>query len=689
MLIAAGAVALISILLLFRDDTTEMDRSQDREIGRIVEMRNDVRKRPANSLTWAQVQPNDVIYQGESILTGENSTLQLDLSDRGEVFIEPQSLIVFRDAGQSVNLDLQSGRALVHIPKDAGLSIQRDSEVFRVQGKNKETRIRIEHEDKTSLVIEALTGEIETRVAARLHQVKNGQSLRIGKDEKVDLRDRRLELKSPDQGKTVWLAADESVSFSWADQKNEGPYRIQIATDRDFGSLIVDESTMAKSFVAKVPLDRVLFWRITPANSPEESESASLTAVTRSAPEPLHPTNQLTMNTLDDTLLTDFSWTPKLGTNKYELQISTSPEFAQVDYRATPQGATAQVQLKTDQKYHWRVRALSPAPVADLWSPTWQFSLMSQPPVAVAVSEPPNEKELSFESDQLTVQLKWDGPRLISPPVLSWSLLKEHEAYSLSISEHEDLSRPLVDRVIRSNRFQWLEARPGRFFARLQPIGNKTVSARMILELRSPPPVLEPETVIRLRAKSIETLDQTREVNIRWSPLPKLALYQIEISRENLFKVDVHQLESNDPSVRWTVKPNEVYFLRVRGMARRGQPASEYSNVARIRTVGELDLSTPLVVQPAANVIVPVNNNQGKAVVFVWQSVPLADRYELRLLASPQSSEALFQTETHQTDFVWRPPSKYSDLYWQVRSKFKTHVSVWSEPRRLSFDRPQ
>ncbi len=124
-------------------------------------------------------------------------------------------------------------------------------------------------------------------------------------------------------------------------------------------------------------------------------------------------------------------WTQVNGSTNYHLQISTDSNFSSLVLNdSTIQTNQKTVQLQSQTKYYWRVRAKNNAGWS-LFSQIWSFTTKSNPPLPPVLNSPPK------------------GASGVSLPVeFKWFVSQGAENYSLLVAEDSSFSNPVVNQTI-------------------------------------------------------------------------------------------------------------------------------------------------------------------------------------------------------------------------------------------------
>lgn len=190
-------------------------------------------------------------------------------------------------------------------------------------------------------------------------------------------------LASPSNGASDQLG---EVTLRWFYPENAATYRVQIARDASFSSLVADAQNLADTTygVSNLEGQTTYYWRASASNLAGTSAFSSAFAFTTGFPAtPLlvFPGN----NTANVPLELTLRWQATPGADSYHLQLARSANFDPVTFavEATNLSDTAYAvsQLELNRFYFWRVRATN-ALGAGSWSATFRFKTTTSTTVA-------------------------------------------------------------------------------------------------------------------------------------------------------------------------------------------------------------------------------------------------------------------------------------------------------------------
>ncbi|MEK7729202.1 MAG: family 10 glycosylhydrolase [candidate division KSB1 bacterium] len=183
-----------------------------------------------------------------------------------------------------------------------------------------------------------------------------------------------------------------SVTLRWYYPTNAASYRVQIAADSNFGTLLVNVANLEDTsyVVSSLAGQRTYYWRVSASNVAGTSAFSPAFVFTTgfpATPALAFPAN----NTPNIPLQLNLQWRKTPGAEKYRLQFAKSANFdaASLVLEAQDLADTAYAvsQLELNRFYFWRVSAAN-ALGTSLWSETWRFKTTTSTTVAEAHEVP-------------------------------------------------------------------------------------------------------------------------------------------------------------------------------------------------------------------------------------------------------------------------------------------------------------
>src|SRR6267143_2172689 len=198
-------------------------------------------------------------------------------------------------------------------------------------------------------------------------------------------------LVSPANGST---GQPLTVVLAWNPAGGAVTYRVQLAADSLFGSIVLDDSTVTATSrqIGPLSVNTLYYWRVNAKNSAGTSAYSSAWNFTTLIPPPpapalLSPGNNATGQA---TTLT-CRWNSSSGAAKYRYQLATDSGFVNkaVDDSTLTDTTRAVANLANSTTYFWRVRASNGAG-SGAYSSAWKFTTIVALPSSPALAAPVN-----------------------------------------------------------------------------------------------------------------------------------------------------------------------------------------------------------------------------------------------------------------------------------------------------------
>lgn len=143
------------------------------EIGEILQVKNDARRRMRESLTWYPAQSNEILFENDSLFTGDQSEIEFKLNSVGGISVNPNSLIVLLTENQETIFNLKLGSIRVKTRANKAIKIrQANGKVSSVLSRADGVSLLIEQDSKGELKIQSAEENVSVEVNGVLAHVK-------------------------------------------------------------------------------------------------------------------------------------------------------------------------------------------------------------------------------------------------------------------------------------------------------------------------------------------------------------------------------------------------------------------------------------------------------------------------------------------------------------------------------------
>lgn len=225
--------------------------------------KNEVRQKNGGTILWQPPAPGQVLYQQDSIATMSNSEASVRFADGSELIIEPDSLIVFEEA----SFPKEGGPARIMARLVRG-SLKRKNAgpatlLVKLPGQEAPVELADPHGGAIFRVVYRSNG-IEVVVESGGVRM-NGKEIKpaVPKLPSPNLKKPEIEIRKIQKSTSLWdlllssaWAAEAvpeqnwliSIHFAWEPVPGADTYRIQIAKDPEFQSVILDKVMKETTF---------------------------------------------------------------------------------------------------------------------------------------------------------------------------------------------------------------------------------------------------------------------------------------------------------------------------------------------------------------------------------------------------------------------------------------------------------
>ena len=423
-------------------------------------------------------------------------------------------------------------------------------------------------------------------------------------------------LKTPANGVT---GVALPVTMTWDTTARATSYRLQVATDTNFTSVVFTDSTITTTSrqVAGLLNSTKYFWRVRGKGLYGVGPNSRISSFTSS---PLPPGVPVLASPADnsvdiDTTLT-VRWNTSAGAATYTLQVSKDLAFATfvLNDSTVADTAKALTGLQTNTKYYWRVSAKN-AGGASAFAAAWNFTTKSGIPSVPALLAPAN----AAVNQATTVTFRWSKP---TPPATSYRLQVGTDAtFNTGIVYNDstltDTSKA-VSGLLNNTTYYW------RVNAKSQGGTSNfsgTFSFTTIVAAPAAPSLVSPAN---------NALDQNTSLRFTWTRSAFAATYRLQVATDQTFATGIVFNDStlaDSTTLASGMLYNTTYYWRVNAKNVGGTGA--YSMVYQFKTL-TADPTIPVQLSPANGA-----TNQATTVTVRWTRPAGASSFHLQLGTDP------------------------------------------------------
>jgi hypothetical protein len=354
--------------------------------------------------------------------------------------------------------------------------------------------------------------------------------------------------------------------FVWNPSAGAEYYKIQVATDQNFQSLVFEIDGLASTqYQVTTPLANgtLFYWHVRASNLGGPSAYSATWSFSTVAAAPPPPTLQYPGNNATGIPLTfTFQWSDVFGATSYHLEVATDANFNTIiineNALPTSQYTVPPGVLGGSTQYFWHVRSANIGGYGQ-FSGTYNFTTTVGPPPPPLLQAPPN-----------------NSTNVSRTPLLDWSDVAGVSSYRVQVSTDSLFNILVINQVITVSQYQVVTPllADTKHYWHVNATGpggqgNYSTTWNFTTVPASPPvPTLEYPT----NGQTLVPLN----VTFQWTDSPGAETYQIQVSTNLTFSslvIDEIVPISEFPTSTGILIGNTVYYWRVRATNSGGSSA--------------------------------------------------------------------------------------------------------------------
>ncbi|MCB0702803.1 MAG: T9SS type A sorting domain-containing protein [Ignavibacteriae bacterium] len=443
------------------------------------------------------------------------------------------------------------------------------------------------------------------------------------------------------------IAKDTADNLSWAEVLGKTEYQIQIATDDNFNTVLIDQNSNSEQYnYNSLDYFTDYWWRVRAKDpSGTNGDWSFIRKFQTKVDKPIlvSPQDQSTKLEISQTL----DWSDVLGADKYTVQLSDKSDFSSLILNKTITGTQESVNnLNHFTKYYWRVVAENNNKKGN-WSNVFNFKTNIEK--SSLVSPPNNSINLN-----LSETLTWEDVPYADNYEVQIDTKNTFDSPNLFVSTPTQ-NRRSFDNLLNDTIYYWrTRIKANNEFGDWSEIWNFRTKLKE-------PSLIKPDNNLT-KVEFIDTLE--------WSNSAPTSAYKVQISKSPNFNSFVVDETINVNEYQFSgLNDYEVYYWRIKAI--RGQFQSDWSEVFRFTT----KLGLTILINPENQSI-----NLDTNLSFTWENKDYADKYTIQistdnLFSNPSLINTIENNNIHY-EFGLLYDTTY---YWRTKVHQGTDESEWSE----------
>ena len=340
----------VGLLLTGLDETSfrtpSSIASEHKRVGRLERTQNQVRRKEVSTLVWSESQPQDALYEMDSVLTLKESSAELALEGGTRLKLDQNTLVVLETVSttNAGGLRIRFSRGGLRTrSKDGPIAISGESFVLAAE---KGSSLSLMELADGRLSVEIEEGKAVLTSGPLKQEMSSGESvlLKEGEIEQATKRSEEIAFAPGTPTRLYAKSFPAEVTFAW--RGNPKQVRV-VEPDRTLSRRLVGWAGKTQT---QLSLQRGST-RLTLEN--EGASSETITVEVR--PYPALRAFQPAARDRKPAGEVRFAWQPDPSAVEYSVEISREESFNTIVHEAKTSVANAKVALADPGAYYWRV----------------------------------------------------------------------------------------------------------------------------------------------------------------------------------------------------------------------------------------------------------------------------------------------------------------------------------------------
>lgn len=451
-----------------------------------------------------------------------------------------------------------------------------------------------------------------------------------------------------------------SLNLSWGIVNLANKYQVQIAKDVSFTNLVKDTIiNTTNNFNLNLEPYTNYYYRVKSKTNSEESVWSSITQFQTLISSPINQSPEL--NKVNINITDNLTWNEVEGATKYQIQLSKSIDFAQVNIvKDTTLSLNAYRFHKLDYgtKYFWRVKAFRDTTNTS-YNTIFNFTTKLE---SVDLTSPINNEKFFDITNEF-----------------AWNVKVKDLIYQIQIAEDSLFTKITTDQNnVVNNVFKVGKLLFNKdYYWRVRSLnGDLQSDWSEVFKFRT-----KIDKPILVRPNNNQTnVDLTSK--LIWERILGASQYQVQLSKSNQFsEMLLDSTIENTSSLEQYLDIKNLeyetnYFWRIRGINEFGN--SEFSNIFSFTTRNKFTTPTP-------NLIKPNNNSTftSQIINFEWTLLSGVVSYHLQISEDNNFGNVFIDTVIIENKFNGENFDLDKRYFWRVRANGLELPSNWSNVRNF------
>lgn len=630
-------------------------------IAQIKTFSNIVKKKPAQSLSWENLNKANQLYQGDQVFTHNESYAEIEYKNSTSINLLPNTLLKIEENSDGFNIDLKKGFFSLNFKdgKTKRVNLKIGKKNLVVSAKNALIQIDSSKSDSNITIIKGKATLKSGATKSESKLLQSGESLKINaKTNKIKISKADMFPSFPKIGETIQMNSSP-LNFKWSNKKDfAGNLKLVLSRNSDLSK--------ARTFNVKGSSHKMdylppgsYYWQLKARvnNKNVMGPISYFTIPTAKAPKLLSPANgvQQVISASEDFSKVNFKWA---GSHPKGYIISLKPEDGPAR-EIKVLGNQTSLKIKKGSRYTWKTKVNE---ASSAWSINSNLIITREN--FLKSKTKPTKTSFNILSLKESIKFDWKGPK--------------DKAYIVQVFKDQALKNEILKEEVVGNSISLKMKEFGKYYWKVSSkeypeVGSEALPFSIFASIAS---LKFPKD-----KKRYALVDEKQLVKFRWSNLG-LKLYPsvLQISKDQDFQDIYLERDVKKKKIALPFNDHGNFYWRI-------IPKDKSLKNISSSDVRSFSLSLPK--PPVAPIIEMeqvlsfLKGYNIEQYVIAWPKSKFSQKYTIEIYEKEDLKTRITKAEVKSTKILWRG-ERSGAFYYRVKVKdLWDRESGWSKTGKL------
>lgn len=661
LIVSALMAAYAAHMLVKPAPITFQTRVNSVPIAKVITFSNIVKKKPAQSVSWANISKANELYQGDQVFTHNDSFAEIVYKNSTSLNLLPNTLLKIEENSDGFNVDLKKGFLSLNFKngKSKRVNLKIGNKNLVLSGKSALLQI---DSNKMGSNITVLQGKANVRSNSKGSKSKvleSGDALKINASKgKIEITKSDIFPSFPKRGETITSSSD-AISFKWSNKKDFGDnLKLVLSKNAALSDAKIINVKGSSHSIDYLPPGSY-YWQVKAIvnNKTILGPISYFKIPNASAPRLATPIDKAEYLLGPDAAFEEvkFKWS---GKHQKGFLLSLKPEAGAARELEVASNQT-NIKLKKGDIYTWKVKVNEKS---SIWSKSLVFTVKRDNFIKAIF--PPAENIFNVLSLKESVKFNWSGPK--------------KKKYVFQLFEDQLMEKEVLNKIVVGNNVQMKMKKFGKYFWKVSSQQFPDVTSQVL-----PFSVLASIASLSFPKdkQSYALVTSNTKIKFKWKNLGLKRYPSIfQVSRTENFEEMLIEEDVKKPNLTLPFESEGVYFWRI---VSKDKELSNVSNTA----VRSFKLSLPAAPNPPKiakqQILELLKGYNIEQYAISWPKIKYAKKYIIEIYEKEDLKTRITRAKVKSTKILWRGERSGAFFYRVKVIDQWNRKSGWSKTGRL------